>query len=560
MRPGTVELRDIASTTKATAPADFAGKNRSFAILKPADVTAAAKAIGRAGDDNYDAATLKRNITRIAKRKGAAFVAKLPKDWQNAGKAEKAASFAPFVGHVTLAAKDGDAPRRSWAQVLRTGEFYDPRYGDFAITRRDLATMVANFTSGRYPQGSTKLAVDYNHGTSHPSSAEEGKAAGWIANLELRADGDELWAEVEWTETAASLIDGKEYQFTSATFSFDYTNSNGGEEIGPTLMAFALTNRPVVHGMQPVTLALAHPAAVRLATDAETEDEAVEGLFSFDETRRRVQAALTALFGVMYGPADYYGSCRGIYLVDLFDDRCIYAEYDGGKFSVDYAIAADGTVSFTSEPIEVVIDYRPLTADAAGLEETAMSTMKVKDAKGNEIELAQDAIDAIVKTHAPKPAATGEIDLANHPVFKELQGKVSDQASTIQTLSAKNLALETEAKDKDARSRVEALVRDGRIAPADRDELVQLAIAEPSAFSAVEKQLAKRQKVANYQAGPVGSGADGNATSATQEVVALAKAEQDCEKTLSMADAMDRVFRKNPDLYARYAAETTVKV
>jgi phage I-like protein len=154
--------------------------------------------------------------------------------------------------------------------------------------------MVENFKTGKYPQGSTKLPADYNHGTSHASSTDEGKAAGWVVDLELRADGDELWAQVEWTETAAALIDGKEYQFTSATFSFDYTNSNGGEEIGPTLLAFALTNRPVVHGMQPVALALADPGAVRLATEPGADDAAAEGLFSFDETRRRVQAALSA--------------------------------------------------------------------------------------------------------------------------------------------------------------------------------------------------------------------------------------------------------------------------
>ena len=61
---------------------DFAGKNRSFPIVTPGDVEDAAKSIGRAGSDNYDAETLKRNIIRIAKRKGQAFVAKLPDAWK----------------------------------------------------------------------------------------------------------------------------------------------------------------------------------------------------------------------------------------------------------------------------------------------------------------------------------------------------------------------------------------------------------------------------------------------------------------------------------------------
>jgi len=50
--------------------ADFAGKNRSFPILKASDVSAAFHALGRAGDDNFSVATIRANIIRIAKKKG----------------------------------------------------------------------------------------------------------------------------------------------------------------------------------------------------------------------------------------------------------------------------------------------------------------------------------------------------------------------------------------------------------------------------------------------------------------------------------------------------------
>jgi hypothetical protein len=49
---------------------DFAGKNRSFPIVTPGDVSDALMSMGRAGPNNYDEATLRRNILRIAKRKG----------------------------------------------------------------------------------------------------------------------------------------------------------------------------------------------------------------------------------------------------------------------------------------------------------------------------------------------------------------------------------------------------------------------------------------------------------------------------------------------------------
>lgn len=62
--------------------ADFAGKNRSFPIVTPGDVSDAAKSIGRAGADNYSSDELKARIIAIAKRKGAAFEAELPDAWK----------------------------------------------------------------------------------------------------------------------------------------------------------------------------------------------------------------------------------------------------------------------------------------------------------------------------------------------------------------------------------------------------------------------------------------------------------------------------------------------
>lgn len=78
-----IEEREISKEERDKASAsDFAGKNRSFPILAPEDVAAAAASIGRAGSDNYSTDELKRRIIAIAKRKGAAYVAKLPAAWK----------------------------------------------------------------------------------------------------------------------------------------------------------------------------------------------------------------------------------------------------------------------------------------------------------------------------------------------------------------------------------------------------------------------------------------------------------------------------------------------
>jgi hypothetical protein len=76
--------RFIPKAARAAAPSgSFAGKGKSFPILKPEDVTAAVHAMGRAGAENYDAGTLKKNIIRIAKEKG--WTSSLPKAWQGGG-------------------------------------------------------------------------------------------------------------------------------------------------------------------------------------------------------------------------------------------------------------------------------------------------------------------------------------------------------------------------------------------------------------------------------------------------------------------------------------------
>jgi hypothetical protein len=64
----------------AADASDFAGKGRSFPILKPADVMATVRSMGRAGAKNLSPSGLKANIIKIAKRKG--WTKYLPKSWQ----------------------------------------------------------------------------------------------------------------------------------------------------------------------------------------------------------------------------------------------------------------------------------------------------------------------------------------------------------------------------------------------------------------------------------------------------------------------------------------------
>lgn len=81
--------RFISKSERSAAGADdFAGKGKSFPILKPEDVSAAAHAMGRAGSGNLGPSGIKSRIIAIAKRKG--WTKYLPKAWQTGDSKESA--------------------------------------------------------------------------------------------------------------------------------------------------------------------------------------------------------------------------------------------------------------------------------------------------------------------------------------------------------------------------------------------------------------------------------------------------------------------------------------
>lgn len=115
------------SERKAADSGSFAGKGKSFPILKPADVMAAVRSMGRAGPENYDIATLKRNIIRIAKAKG--WAKELPKSWR------------------------GDSKEAAPADVELTGDVIPLREGAVAADGICLLKLIApgRGSSGFYP-------------------------------------------------------------------------------------------------------------------------------------------------------------------------------------------------------------------------------------------------------------------------------------------------------------------------------------------------------------------------------------------------------------------------
>ncbi len=111
--------RNIPQSVRKTLTAgDFAGKGKSFPIVKPADIAAAASSIGRAGSDNYSSDKLKSNIIAIANKKGSAFTAQLPAAWAEAIDSEKVVeSAAVAIGGDYVQLREGAVAADGSAQI-----------------------------------------------------------------------------------------------------------------------------------------------------------------------------------------------------------------------------------------------------------------------------------------------------------------------------------------------------------------------------------------------------------------------------------------------------------
>jgi phage I-like protein len=164
-----------------------------------------------------------------------------------------------------------------WVQVARVvTKWKSPAYGEVNITADDLRTMLRNFREFT-PIAPTELPFDYDHLSDEPRQPGDGAAAGWVKDLELRADDTELWAKPAWTVPAARRLANKEYRFISPYFALNFLDKPSGKRIGPTLRAIALTNRPFLEGMDPIEapVVLSDAIAERIATKSTDAPAAV---------------------------------------------------------------------------------------------------------------------------------------------------------------------------------------------------------------------------------------------------------------------------------------------
>lgn len=143
---------------------------------------------------------------------------------------------------IDIRLSEVDAEGVSAIQIFKAGEFNHLYYGQFLLSTAMFMAMIENFKAKVYGIDSM---IDYDH--------QCGEAAGWIKDLYLSDDQQELWAKVAWTPEGLRCVNDKEYRYISGDFSWNYTDNEKGLEYGPLLFGAALTNRPFLKGMAPNT-------------------------------------------------------------------------------------------------------------------------------------------------------------------------------------------------------------------------------------------------------------------------------------------------------------------
>jgi Mu-like prophage I protein len=150
-----------------------------------------------------------------------------------------------------------EGKRSGWVTLSRVGTFSDPRYGEFSIYREMLLAMVENFKKRVYGQD---IFIDVAH---KPADGAAGKI------VELALEGERLRGRVEWTDFGVEAIKSRGFAYLSIEYHENYTDNEQGAKHGPVLLGAGLTIRPVIKGLDPVTLSedgpptLLHPSLAK---------------------------------------------------------------------------------------------------------------------------------------------------------------------------------------------------------------------------------------------------------------------------------------------------------
>ncbi len=132
-----------------------------------------------------------------------------------------------------------------WIMLARTGVWAGgPKGGRQVVTQDRLAGAKAYFEA-RYVPNSKDVPLDWNHASVFAAQrGERAPAAGWIGQMDLRADGTELWGLVQWTTEGMNSVAARQFRYPSPVILWNHPDPVTGEIIPMRIHSVALTNTP----------------------------------------------------------------------------------------------------------------------------------------------------------------------------------------------------------------------------------------------------------------------------------------------------------------------------
>ncbi len=319
--------------------------------------------------------------------------------------------------HIAIMlAENNNAPKK--IQLLRTGDWKYSNYGKgFKITKDTLVTFKKNFDEGVRGYEDKKLPIDYFH-------ENWSVAAGWMEELTIEADGNELWASVKWTPTAEKMLQDGEIRYVSVEFDFKYRDDETGKEFGPTLFGAGLTNRPFVKGMDAVAAAEDRRNKIKTLNGGNMDLEQAQARIK--ELEGALEQKTQAIEGVQKEIADLkaekLAETKRLAEEKLAADKTLAFNTMLGAFKV---IEAQREAFMLGDMIKFTELAKPLNTKSAGTEgDTKDSTDGEKSAQDQIIELAKKLA---TDTKVSLAKAQGIVLLENPELAKKYEQETTVQ-------------------------------------------------------------------------------------------------------------------------------------
>lgn len=150
-----------------------------------------------------------------------------------------------------VALSDDAAAGPVWNQIAKSGAFAGHPAGPFELNVKVFDEIVINFKATK----NRAVPIDYEHAsemsaTSGSIPTSGAPAQGWIRDLKI--EGGNLYALVEWLPRAREQIRSGGYKFISPAIRFESKDRVTGKPVGARLTSAGLTNEPFLDGMLPL--------------------------------------------------------------------------------------------------------------------------------------------------------------------------------------------------------------------------------------------------------------------------------------------------------------------